>query len=112
MMNTVKEIIYTVGDSTGTFAKHIGLTSADLAKSISSGTVKIARDVGPRRALIGAAILAAAVGGSILLVRYLRRREEERLDEESMGASDDAMRNSRLSRAERRAINTANANMR
>ena len=105
---TVKEIIYTVGDSTGTFAKHVGLTSADLAKAVGSGTVDLAQRIGPKRALIGFAILAAAVGGSIVLVRYLRRRE---LEQESMRASDEAMRarsESPLGRAESRAVHTSN----
>ena len=106
MLNTVKEIIYTVGDSTGSFAKSMGLTTADLAKNVGAGTVALAKDIGPKRALIGAAILAAAIGGGIVLVRYLRRRELER---ESMELSDAARGNSKISRAERRAVNAAAA---
>ena len=147
MLNTVKEIIYTVGDSTGAFAKSLGLTSADIAKilgaksadlaktvgatsadlaktvgsssadiakAVGVGTVALAKRIGPKRALIGAAVLAVAVGGGIVLVRYLRRREQEELDAESMEASDGAstnkkIRDPRMSRAERRAVNAANA---
>ncbi len=100
MMKTVKEIIYTVGDSTGSFAKNVGLTSADWARSIGSGTRDLARQIGPRRALIGFAILAAAVGGSILVVRYLRRREEAR-ELESMETGEEGMRERRRRRFRR-----------
>ena len=110
MLNTVKEIIYTVGDSTGSFAKTIGLNTAGLAKTVGVGTAKVAKDIGPRRALIGAAIIAVAVGGSIYLVRYLRRREAERNEEEIGGET--ASRDPRIARAERRAVNAAAANMR
>jgi hypothetical protein len=115
MLNTVKEIIYTVGDSTGSFAKTLGLNTADLARSVGHKSVKVAKDIGPQRALIGAAILAVAVGGSIILVRYLRRRDREELDEEMEGRPGDlgrTRRDSRIARAERRAVNMANANMR
>lgn len=112
MLNTVKEIIYTVGDSTGSFARSIGLSSRDIAKSLGTGTVRIAKDIGPRRALIGAALVGVAVVGGIALVRYFRRREQERYEEESMQASDELggtgrTRSSRMSRAERRAVNAA-----
>jgi hypothetical protein len=109
MLNTVKEIIYTVGDSTGAFAKSMGLSSVDLAKNIGTGTVALAKDIGPKRALIGAAIVAAAIGGGVVLVRYLRRREVERLERESMELTDQARRDSRISRAESRAVNAARA---
>ena len=112
MLNTVKEIIYTVGDSTGSFAKSIGLSSADMAKTVGAGTVALAKNIGPKRALIGAAILAAAVGGGIVLVRYLRRRDAARHEEESMEASDAALGSGsgKLRRAESRAVNAARAN--
>ena len=111
MLSTVKEIIYTVGDTTGSFAKSLGLSTADIAKTVGRETVALAKDIGPKRALIGAAILAAAVGGGILLVRYLRVREQRELEAESMEASDQAKerRNTKIGRAESRAINRANA---
>jgi hypothetical protein len=111
MLNTVKEIIYTVGDSTGAFAKSMGLSSVDLAKTIGAKSVDLAEDIGPKRLLIGAAIVAAAVGGGIILLRYLRRREAARLDEESMRLTDEAAmtRNPKVANAERRAVNAANA---
>jgi len=109
MLNTVKDILSTVGDSAGSYAKSFGLSSADLAKTIGTGTVALAKDVGPKRALIGAAIVIAAVGGGIVLMRYLRRREQERLERESMEASDAAagLGKRSISNAERRAVNTA-----
>jgi hypothetical protein len=97
--NAVKEIIFTVGDTTGSFAKSVG-----------SRTVDIAKYVGAKRALIGLAVIAAAVGGSIVLVRYLRRREEE-LEIEGGDMSRET-RSRKVARAERRAVNTANAAMR
>jgi hypothetical protein len=112
MLNTVKEVIYTVGDSTGSFAKSIGLSSADLAKTIGTRSVKIAKDIGPKRAIIGAAILVVAVGGGIVLMRYLRRRDAEA---ESMDASDAegrGARNSKITRAERRAQHAAQQTIR
>ena len=109
MLNTVKEILSTIGGSAGSYAKSFGLSSADLAKSIGSGTASLAKDVGPKRAIIGAAIVVAAVGGGIVLMRYLRRREAERLERESMDASDAAAGYGKrsISNAERRAVNTA-----
>jgi len=77
----LKEIISTVGDSTGSLAKSIGLSSVDLAKTIGTRTAALANDIGPKRALIGAAILVVAVGGGIVLVRYLRRRA--RIDQDA-----------------------------
>ena len=113
MLKEVKEVIYTVGDATGSFAKAFGLTTADVAKSVGKRSAGLIEDLGPRRVLIGAALLAAAVGGGLLLVRYLRQREQAELDEESMEASDEAAgRGGKLSRAESRAINRANAAMR
>jgi len=109
MLNTVKDIIGTVGDSTGSLAKSIGHSSADLAKTIGTRTVTLANDIGPKRALIGAAILVAAVGGGIVLVRYLRRREQARLARESKHASFAAEVRSRIPSAEPRAATAATA---
>ncbi|MDQ3334263.1 MAG: hypothetical protein M4D80_03815 [Myxococcota bacterium] len=100
----MKEIVYTVGDTTGSFAKSIGLTSADFAKTLGTGTVNLAKDIGPKRILIGAAILAVAIGGGVVLMRYLRRREEERLE-----AEGDEHPNTKIGRAARRAQNAAAA---
>ena len=112
MLNTVKEVIYTVGDSTGSFAKSLGLHSADIARTVGTRSVKVAKDIGPQRALIGAAILAVAVGGSIMVVKYLRRREQDRIEREARGEGGAGYRDTRLRRAERRAVNAAYANMR
>jgi hypothetical protein len=111
MLNMVKDLITSVGGPTGSFAKTVGLSSAGLAKSVGAGSVALAKDIGHKRALIGAAVAGAAIVGSVLLVRYLRARKQERLDHESMEASDDATRrNSRMARAESRAVNAAMAN--
>lgn len=84
MRNSVKEIIYTVGDSTGTFARSVGRNSSRLARRVGKRSASLARDIGPARLLVGAAMLAVAIGGGVLLVRYLRQREQDRYDEESM----------------------------
>lgn len=88
MLETVKNVMSSIGDNTGDFArrfgpaaldvaKQIGPTSAVLAKRVSKDTRKIARRVGPVRGLLGIALVGAAVGGSIYLVRYLRDRKNE-----------------------------------
>lgn len=113
MLNTVKDILSTVGDSTGSFAKSFGVTTTDLAKTVGAGSAALAKGIGLRRALIGAAVGAAAIGGGVFLARYLRARKQERLDRESMEASDEASAergNSRIARAESRAVNAAMAN--
>ena len=65
--------------------------------------------------MIGLAIVAVAVGSDTLIARYLRARAEEEHDVEAMGTSEAAMidetagvrRRRRMSRAQRRAANTA-----
>ena len=44
---------------------------------MSRETADLATRIGPRRGLIGLAVIAVAVGGSIILVRYLRARNAE-----------------------------------
>jgi len=66
MLKSVKKTMYNIGDGTGYFAKRVGTSTAELAKRI-----------GPKRAIIGAAILGAIVGASIVLVRVMRARREE-----------------------------------
>jgi len=66
MLHTVKNAMYTIGDST-----------AELAKRFGSGTADVAKRVGPKRAIIGVVVLGAVIGGSYLLVRYLRARKED-----------------------------------
>jgi len=70
MMKTVKNTFSTIGDRGGDLASG----TADLARRFGSGTASLARRVGPRRGLIGLAVIAAAVGGSVVLIRYLRSR--------------------------------------
>jgi len=83
-MKTVKRTINTLGDYTGDFAhdagklaRNIGGETAELARRFGDGTVTLARRVGPKRGLIGLAVLAAAVGGSIMLIRYLKARNAD-----------------------------------
>ncbi|HLL23806.1 MAG TPA: hypothetical protein VK427_16825, partial [Kofleriaceae bacterium] len=83
MLNTVKDFFSSAADVTLPFARSVGVSSTDLVKSFGAGTVSIAKDIGPKRALIGFAIVAAAVGGGILLARYLRTREDDQQDDAS-----------------------------
>ena len=83
-MKTVKRTINTLGDYTGDFAhdagklaRNIGGETVDLARRFGDGTVTLARRVGPKRGLLGLAVLAAAVGGSIMLIRYLKARNAD-----------------------------------
>ncbi len=126
MLNTVKSLMHNVGDNSGDFAKRFGLASADIAKIVGANTAQfarrvsdqttdIARRVGPKRGLIGLAVVAVAVGGGIMLARYLRARAEEREHEDaSLEASNAAEgtgtpgtmpRRGKGSRAQRKAAN-------
>ena len=77
MLNTVKNAMYTIGDSTADFAKLVGNETADFAKLVGNETAELAKRIGPKRAIIGLVVLGAVVGGSIFLVRYLRARKED-----------------------------------
>jgi hypothetical protein len=77
MMKTVKHTFSSIGDHGGDVARAIGAETALLARRFGSGTVTVARQVGPRRGLIGLAVLAAAIGGSVMLIRYLKARAAE-----------------------------------
>ena len=82
--------------------------AADLAKRVGSTTAGLAKRIGPKRGLIGLAVLAVAVGGTIVLVRYLRSRDEdvrEGLDEELAG--DEAVGGKRNRRGKRNASYSA-----
>jgi hypothetical protein len=70
MLNTMKDAIYDFGCATGGAAKRFGRRTADIAE-----------DIGPKRGLIGLAILGAAIGGTFYLVRYVRARRAEQLVE-------------------------------
>jgi len=75
MMKTVKHTIHSIGDRGGDFARTIGSDTTDLARRFGHETARFARRVGPRRGLIGLAMIAAAIGGSIALARYMRARK-------------------------------------
>ena len=87
MLDTVKDVMYSVGCST-----------SDLARRVGDGTVDIAKRVGPKRGILGFIAIGAAVGGSIYLIRYLRARRAE------METSE---RSSPIEKRERRARETA-----
>jgi hypothetical protein len=111
MMKSVKHTIYSLGDRGTDFAKAIGSDTygiarrvgggtADLAKHLGDGTVDLAKRIGPKRGLIGLAVLAAAIGGTVVLVRYLRARNA---DAELDGDESDDAPNSRSARNRKRA---------
>ena len=90
-------LVHTIGSSTGAFAKRVGSGTADLAakvgggtasvaRKVGGGTVSVARAIGPKRGLIGLAVIGGAIVGGIYLARYLKRRAAEA---ESMEASDE-----------------------
>lgn len=58
-----------------------------MAYRVGHGTSDLARRIGPRRGLIGLALLGGAIVGAIFVVRYLRSREAE-LAEEGLEAGD------------------------
>ena len=66
MLNTVKDTMLTIGEETG-----------DLAKRFGAGTVRLAKQIGPTRAIVGAVVVTGLVIGSVVLVRYLRNRRAE-----------------------------------
>jgi hypothetical protein len=83
-MKTVKRTFNHLGDTTGDlarttgdFARTIGSDTVDLARQFGGGTAKLAKRIGPKRGLIGLAVLAAAIGGSVVLIRYLRARSAQ-----------------------------------
>jgi hypothetical protein len=109
MLNTVKDVMHTIGDETvpfakklgadtADFAKKFGVGTADLAKKFGVGTAVFAKQVGARRAIIGVVVIGAVVTGSILLARYLRNRREElpiEATDEHMAAGQQKRQNKR-----------------
>lgn len=77
MTKTVRKTFHSIGDRSGDIAKAIGCGTADAARWVGRGTADMATRIGPKRGLIGIAVIAAAVGGTIILVRYLRARNAE-----------------------------------
>ena len=74
----VRNTLHSIGDRGSEVARTIGYGTADFARRFGRGTADVAIRIGPRRGLIGLAVLAVAIGGSVVLVRYLRTRAEER----------------------------------
>jgi hypothetical protein len=139
MMKSVKHTIYSLGETGGDFAKHVGSDTydlakrlggntaglakqlgsgtadlakqfgsgtADLAKQFGSGTADLAKRIGPKRGLIGLAVLAAAIGGAVVLVRYLRARNADaELDADETGDAPNGRqaRDRKRARAQHRA---------
>lgn len=108
-MKTVKTTFYTLGDRTSDLARTIGDETVDLARRFGDGTVTLAKRVGPRRGLIGLAVLAAAVGGSIMLVRYLKARNAEQAG--ITGDETDEVSASNFASKRARARNAADAHI-
>jgi hypothetical protein len=87
MTKTIKHTFHTIGDHGGDLARSIGSGTADFARRFGSGTANVARRVGPRRALIGLAVIGAAVAGGVLLARYVRARRAEAATGETSNTS-------------------------
>lgn len=92
MTKTVRKSFHSVGDRGGDIVKAIGCGTADAARWVGRGTADIATRIGPKRGLLGLAVIAVAVGGSIVLVRYLRARNAESLDMEDNGTGTGSRR--------------------
>ena len=90
MTKTIKHTFHTIGDHGGDLARSLGSGTADLARRFGSGTADVARRVGPRRALIGLAVIGAAVAGGVLLARYVRARRAELAGDETSDTSEHA----------------------
>jgi hypothetical protein len=88
MMKTVKHTIHSISDRGGDFARTIGSDTTDLARRFGHETARFARRVGPRRGLIGLAMIAAAIGGSVVVARYLRARKLRDLRERNEAGAD------------------------
>jgi hypothetical protein len=105
-LDVAADIARSVGNSAAQLAKRSRRSASDLAKTAGGSAVVMAKKVGPRRALIGLAVVGAAIGG-IYLVRYLRANRDEDLefeaDEEPQTAAG------RRQRKETRAKRKANA---
>jgi hypothetical protein len=98
MTKTVRNTFHSIGDRGGDVAKAIGSGTADLALRFGRGTADLATRIGPRRGLIGLAVIAVAVGGSVVLVRYLRARaaeEQTAMDESGSSSGRGKARNKR-----------------
>jgi len=120
MMKTVKHTIYSIGDRGSDLARTFGSETADLARRFGGNTAdlalqvnkrgrKLAKRIGPKRALIGLAVLAATIGGTVVLVRYLRlraRAADANPDADGLDAGDSA----RAARKRARAQHHAEAN--
>jgi hypothetical protein len=100
MLNTVKNVMHTIGEGTGDLAKRVSCATGDAAKTVGRGTagvarrvgggsIDLARKIGPKRGLIGLAVIGVATVGTVYLVRYLRaRREELSLEGEGLETAD------------------------
>jgi hypothetical protein len=109
MTKTVRRTFHSIGDRSGDIAKAISCGTADAAKWVGRGTTDLATRIGPKRGLIGLAVLAAAVGGTIVLVRYLRARNAEyplEMEENVAGATG---RGARRRRAQAQQANDSRA---
>jgi hypothetical protein len=83
-------------------AVRVGGSARDLASSARD----LAERVGPRRGLIGLAVLSGAIIGAAFLVRYLRNREEG--IEEELEAGEEALEGDARQRRMRRRARRVN----
>jgi hypothetical protein len=88
MLETVKHVMSAVGTPTGEFVNSFATGSARVAKRVGGATADVARRIGPKRALIGIAVIGAAVAGTIAVIRYLRARDAAGVDTEANDISD------------------------
>jgi hypothetical protein len=104
-LDVAADIARSVGNSAAHLAKRGGSQAAGLARRGSGSAVVLAKKVGPRRALIGLAVVGVAIGG-IVLVRYLRANREEG-DEDLEATEEPQTAAGRRARKEARALRKA-----
>lgn len=92
-----------MGGKTADAAKFVGGKTADAAKFVGSGTADLAKRVGPKRGIIGVALIGGAVVGGYYLVKYLRARAAEA--DEVVG--EDGIKSPKVKNAAKRAEQTA-----
>jgi hypothetical protein len=102
------DIAKNVSGSAVDLARNVSGSAVDLAKNVSGSAAKLAKKVGPRRGLIGLAVVGGLIAGTVVLVRYLRARQENDLSEEELALNEQAQgadphRRRKTTRAQRKA---------
>jgi hypothetical protein len=83
--------------------------AGDLAKRLSCTARDVADSIGPKRGLIGLAVIGVAIGGSVLATRLIRSRRAESLDSDLTGDVDVQATGSRKRKHRRNNVSHANA---